>query len=413
MPTALTEQAAALDRLFLSDSVKLSLPGAERLWKRVIRTPLVMWKVFQRGYPGGGRIFAPALIGAVLSLSIVAAAIYMLYSAALEKTGDMLMESARNQASLIDAVARFDARFSSQDHPDGSWGATYSQVLDAMAGNATPASERRERMEIVREKNGKVFLISPQENGRESETEIPAGSELESAAYRALGGEGSIYSGPDGSGKSIIMALYPVLRMNITVAFSADAVAVQKPFRNAAFWAGGISLLLWTLWGLCSGWILRQGALMTGDRESRTTAAVPPPSFRVSRVKPRPPASVAASTIQVLKRVLVECLPQGETGIKQIAPRLNMSARTLQRLLKEEGRTYSQVLLATRKGLCVEYLRQREYTLEQIADRLGYANAANFHRAFKREIGLTPIEYRNRHCIPSAREAMREIAANY
>lgn len=412
MPTALTGQTAALDRLFLSNSVKLSLSGAESPWKRVIRTPLVKWKVFQGGFPGGGRIIAPALIGAVLSLSIVVASIYILYSAALEKTQDMLMESARNQASLIDAVARFDARFSSQDHPDGSWGATYSQVLAAMAINATPASERWERMEILREKNGKMFLISQREKGKESETEIPAGSKLEAAAYQALAGEGSIYSGPDGSGKSIVMALYPVLRMNITVAFSVDALAVQKPFRNAAFWTVGISLLLWTLWALCSGWILRQGAPLPEARGTRKTAAVPPPLFRVSSVNPRPPASADASTIQVLKRVLVECLPQGETGIKQIAPRMNMSARTLQRLLKGEGHTYSQVLLATRKRLCVAYLHQREFTLEQIADRLGYANAANFHRAFKREIGLTPIEYRNRHSIPSAHETPREMVVN-
>ena len=43
-----------------------------------------------------------------------------------------------------------------------------------------------------------------------------------------------------------------------------------------------------------------------------------------------------------------------------------------------------------------DLLRSTGMNLSQIADSLGYADAANFTRAFKRWTGLSPSHFRNR-----------------
>ncbi len=89
-------------------------------------------------------------------------------------------------------------------------------------------------------------------------------------------------------------------------------------------------------------------------------------------------------------------LPRGEVGIKTVAPRLHMSERTLQRRLHAAGLSFQALLDRTRKELCLDYLSGGRISLDEIAYRLGYANTANFNRAFKRWTGQTPQAYRRR-----------------
>ena len=50
--------------------------------------------------------------------------------------------------------------------------------------------------------------------------------------------------------------------------------------------------------------------------------------------------------------------------------------------------------LAKRAKLAKSHLAQRQLTLDEIADRLGYGEQTSFGRAFKRWTGLTPQQYR-------------------
>ena len=72
-----------------------------------------------------------------------------------------------------------------------------------------------------------------------------------------------------------------------------------------------------------------------------------------------------------------------------------MSPRTLRRRLSEEGATHRDVLDGLRRELALRYLGERVNILE-IAFMLGFSNASNFHRAFKRWMDITPEEYRAR-----------------
>jgi len=80
--------------------------------------------------------------------------------------------------------------------------------------------------------------------------------------------------------------------------------------------------------------------------------------------------------------------------LKAVARELAMSTRTLKRKLSEEGASYT-ALLEERRRLQGLSLLRTDLSVEEIAERLGYADAANFTRAFRRWTGKSPTEFRS------------------
>lgn len=81
-------------------------------------------------------------------------------------------------------------------------------------------------------------------------------------------------------------------------------------------------------------------------------------------------------------------------SVDEAASDLHMSSRTLKRKLQQLGTSYQTILDDLRKGLAVEYLTQTEITVDDIAVQLGYSDASNFARAFRRWTGRSPSDYR-------------------
>ena len=80
--------------------------------------------------------------------------------------------------------------------------------------------------------------------------------------------------------------------------------------------------------------------------------------------------------------------------LNQVAFGLHVSARTLNRHLQAENTSFRQLKsqeLANRAKL---YLRGSDQSVEAIAEALGYRDAANFRRAFRKSSGSSPVEYR-------------------
>ncbi|MGK0372277.1 MAG: AraC-like DNA-binding protein [Glaciecola sp.] len=77
-----------------------------------------------------------------------------------------------------------------------------------------------------------------------------------------------------------------------------------------------------------------------------------------------------------------------------IAEKLKMSSRTLQRKLNDEGTSYKDVLNDLRLELALHYLKNTGLSLEDIACKLGYAEARSFYRSFKQWTGRTAGSYR-------------------
>ncbi|AMQ89049.1 AraC family transcriptional regulator [Marinobacter sp. LQ44] len=82
--------------------------------------------------------------------------------------------------------------------------------------------------------------------------------------------------------------------------------------------------------------------------------------------------------------------------LARVAATLFVSERTLKRRLQEEEASFQQLVDQVRLERAKELLENTGMNLSQIADALGYADAANFTRAFKRWTGLSPSHFRTR-----------------
>jgi AraC-like DNA-binding protein len=82
-------------------------------------------------------------------------------------------------------------------------------------------------------------------------------------------------------------------------------------------------------------------------------------------------------------------------SVYAMAQELNMSPRTLLRKLKQEGVSYQRLLDEARKEVAEWYLLRTRMPIETIAERLGYVDASNFSRTFRRWFGKPPGKFRN------------------
>lgn len=85
---------------------------------------------------------------------------------------------------------------------------------------------------------------------------------------------------------------------------------------------------------------------------------------------------------------------QSHLGIEAVAEQLFMSDRTLKRQLAAEDTSFSTIVDEVRYRRATSLLSRTDYSLEQIADELGYSDVANFSRAFKRWSGRSPSNWR-------------------
>jgi AraC-like DNA-binding protein len=80
---------------------------------------------------------------------------------------------------------------------------------------------------------------------------------------------------------------------------------------------------------------------------------------------------------------------------KLVANQLHMSESTLQRRLTKEGYKFQQLLDQVRNKLAYEYLTSTQLTINEIAALLGFSDAANFRKSFKRCSKKTPSTIRS------------------
>lgn len=104
------------------------------------------------------------------------------------------------------------------------------------------------------------------------------------------------------------------------------------------------------------------------------------------------PADFRASVEQLIESLAGEDFPD----IHETAHAAGMSPRTLQRRLQQAGTSYLQVVTGTRIGLARHWLTASDLPVADISAMLGYTDASNFTRAFRRETGISPREYRLR-----------------
>lgn len=84
-------------------------------------------------------------------------------------------------------------------------------------------------------------------------------------------------------------------------------------------------------------------------------------------------------------------------GMEEMAERLAMHPRTMQRRLKDEGDSYLHLQARMRHRLACTWLSDPKMSIEDISARLGFSDRRAFSAAFKRWEGNTPSAYREQH----------------
>jgi AraC-like DNA-binding protein len=101
---------------------------------------------------------------------------------------------------------------------------------------------------------------------------------------------------------------------------------------------------------------------------------------------------------------VLQHLESGEMSEEEMAKRLHMSRRTLQRRLAEADTNYLRLVDDTRKDLALRYIEDASRSLTDVAFTLGFSQQSAFTRAFKRWTGLSPSDYRTRLRSPGSTE---------
>lgn len=99
---------------------------------------------------------------------------------------------------------------------------------------------------------------------------------------------------------------------------------------------------------------------------------------------------------RIIKRILMNNLHAFPLSIEEVAHRLLMSVRNLQKHLQKENMTYQHVCNDMKKEVAVLYL-SKGYKLKEIAGKLGYKEYNSFTRSFKKWYGMTPEEYKQKN----------------
>ena len=98
--------------------------------------------------------------------------------------------------------------------------------------------------------------------------------------------------------------------------------------------------------------------------------------------------------VDSIRQVIGTYMRNEMAGIDHVAAVIGLGSRTLQRRLQERGLDFSELVAEARLAMARRLLLDRNIAVTDIAQELGYSDAANFTRAFRRWTGLAPSAYR-------------------
>lgn len=81
--------------------------------------------------------------------------------------------------------------------------------------------------------------------------------------------------------------------------------------------------------------------------------------------------------------------------LEDMANLLNTSERTLKRMLANENTSFRQLVKDFQCSEAMDYLTNSDFSIADIAQRLGFSDASSFSQSFKRWTGVAPLHYKN------------------
>lgn len=133
-----------------------------------------------------------------------------------------------------------------------------------------------------------------------------------------------------------------------------------------------------------------------GDLSQRPLMMADPNALRMAEARCNAEVRRYAASGQLSEWVAMtlrevgECLPT----LRELAVMLNISPRTLNRHLAQEGTCYRDLAGAIQHALARERLANPQHSITEVAYSLGFSDPANFTRAFRDREGVSPRAYR-------------------
>ena len=189
------------------------------------------------------RILLLILIMTAVSVGVGGIVLYVLYETAFAQQRLRLVETVQSQARLIEAVARFDIKHSSEDVPGGAFAATLGQIREANK-HFRGFGETVEFSLAKREGDKMVFLLSHRNNDLENPEPVSFSSALAEPMRRALSGESGTVVGLDYRGETVLAAYQMVSVLDLGIVAKLDIKEIWAPFIKAGLAAGAGAMVL-------------------------------------------------------------------------------------------------------------------------------------------------------------------------
>ena len=101
--------------------------------------------------------------------------------------------------------------------------------------------------------------------------------------------------------------------------------------------------------------------------------------------------------VKIILAFIEEHLGDVDLSLDLLADQFKLSTRYVSTLVKEAtGQSYKMYLTDKRMETAKELLAQKELTVQEVCQRVGYNNLPNFIKTFKRFTGETPGGYAER-----------------
>jgi len=99
----------------------------------------------------------------------------------------------------------------------------------------------------------------------------------------------------------------------------------------------------------------------------------------------------------LVRKIRAACLNSSERfpAAGEIAGQLGLSLRSLHRRLAGEGVSYQTIVDKMRQSIAIELLENTHMSVDQVAERVGFADATSFRKAFKKWTSSAPSDFRS------------------
>jgi hypothetical protein len=178
------------------------------------------------------RIFLLIVIMSAIVMAVESITIGILYHTAFDQERLRLVETAKSQARLIEAVARFDQKFINDFSTDAKQ-ATLSQIRDAHA-RYQGFGETGEFTLSKKENDQIVFLLNHRHYDLNNPQPVPWDSKLAEPMRLALSGQSGTVVGLDYRGVQVLAAHEPVDEVDLGIVAKIDLAEIRAPFIKAA-----------------------------------------------------------------------------------------------------------------------------------------------------------------------------------